>query len=264
MTSNQDLVSSASAELDDRSQSFTSPLSQMAPHFSGVSPEMPTQGVCTNSAWSRFCIMHSKICISEAQFPTYSRLFPGIPIYSRISGSEKEINSFSYNGLPSCGHLFQKIFSNRSHQPPPRSVPSISRFFPPIRGFLLPSLDIAPRGPQDPSKKPVFAHIRGLFPTLFGQNADSGTSHQNPSKKARNVAYCRITEEIFETILAALSPFHQKVDCALATPSPTLPSVTDSQAPGPARPVPPKNKFLCFSNTETTSLANEPLTPIFD
>jgi hypothetical protein len=30
------------------------------------------------------------------------------------------------------------------------------------------------------------------------------------------------------------------------------------------RGVPPKNKFLCFSATETTSLANEPLTSIFD
>jgi hypothetical protein len=103
--------------------------------------------------------------------------------------------------------------------------------------------------------------IRGLFPTLFGQNVDScrfpklsnfqilnlGTvrriTHQNPSKKARNVAYCRITEEISETVFAALPPFHQNVDCALPTPSPfaPLPPVGNPQAPGLRRAVPPKN-----------------------
>jgi gluconolactonase len=116
-----------------------------------------------------------------------------------------------------------------------------------------------PEEPQKFQKKPVFAHIRGLFSRCVqsrnvdfcasesqclsvsvvkftpSQNVDSGPSHLNPSKKARNVAYCRITEKISETILAALPPFHQKVDCALPTPSPPLPPVTDPQALGPAR-----------------------------
>jgi hypothetical protein len=103
-------------------------------------------------------------------------------------------------------------------------------------------------------KKPVFARIRGLSnsagesPNVHfspseslclrasvvklspSQNVDSRTSHQNPSKKARNVAYCRITEEISEAIFVALSPFHQNVDCALPTPSPPLPPVPNPQA----------------------------------
>src|SRR3954464_15686023 len=91
MTSNQNSVSSASAELDDGSPSFTSPLSQMTLHFSGVSSGMPTRAVCTNSTRGRFCILQSKIsilevlqsqvCIRKAQFPTYSQLFPFIPGY---------------------------------------------------------------------------------------------------------------------------------------------------------------------------------------
>jgi hypothetical protein len=111
-------------------------------------------------------------------------------------------------------------------------------------------------------KKPVFALIRGLFSSAGEfpnvdfcpseslclrasvvklsqpQNVDSGTSHQNPSKKARNVAYCRITEEISKTVFAALSPFHQNVDCALPTASlfAPLPPV-----PNPQALLPPQN-----------------------
>jgi hypothetical protein len=77
---------------------------------------------------------------------------------------------------------------------------------------------------QNSSKKPVFAHIRGLFPTLFGQNVDSRrfprplniqtlnlrtvprTSHLNARKMPAVPAFSP-----FSAVLTSTS--HQNVDC---------------------------------------------------
>jgi hypothetical protein len=207
MTSNQNSVSSASVEMDDRSPSFTSPLRQMTLHFPGVSPGIPAQGVCTGFAGdlvpferythhlrvSPFAKVTRQTCSfwgvtrevlrmdtssilpsnivpgpKESRQPTtghgfrdhnfppiprISRLFPRIP---GCFGSQKAINSFSYNRLPSCGHIFQKILSEPQQSTPPKlrpvRVPSLR-----VPSQFHENVDFPIGGFPKSQKKPMFA-----------------------------------------------------------------------------------------------------------
>jgi hypothetical protein len=109
-------VSPAKAEL--------SPLSSVASErrrrnwvFNSPFAKVTRQACSSGSATGKSCVpVHLALCISNSGcetynfplIPRYSRLFPFIPGYF---AAQKATNSFSYNGLPSCVHLFQKISS---------------------------------------------------------------------------------------------------------------------------------------------------------
>src|SRR4051812_14567872 len=121
MTSNQNSVSLANAELSSGIPAFNSPFAEVTRQTCSFR-SVPSEALRSDDSRyaTRTLVLRAKNPTADnwlrttnrsTQFPTYSRLFPGIPIYSRIFGNQKEINSFSCNALPSCGHLFQKILN---------------------------------------------------------------------------------------------------------------------------------------------------------